>query len=233
MFGPDLFPDIARLVLEQTAGHLDTLWQPEGIGQNLAVTAVATLLTELARKPETGPWRPKLSKSQLLNVVESVLDDLARNPAILTREVSNRPALEVALRAVLDALAAQELGRFSSNTAVQIAALAVQAVAERWEFLEELSDDTGHKQIAVATVIEAVLSTVMHAGEKPAWTLAQDVVLVALIDTAFATLAEYGINAGALQTLQAALDKVVADLAAGGRFSVDAFADDLAQTLAA
>ena len=230
--GPDLFPDIARLVLEQTAENLDLLWKPDGAGENLAVKAAATLLGELARPPQTGDWRPQLSKSQLLNVVESMLDDLAGNPALLTRAIADQPALQAAVKAVLDALAQQELDNFSADTAARIVVLAVQAAADRWEFLEKLPGDTG-QVMAVAKVVQTVLATIAQAGEKSAWKLAQDYVLVTLMETAFDKLAEYGVNETTLQALQATLDASVASLEAGAHFSLEGFADQLAQKLAA
>jgi hypothetical protein len=231
--GPDLFPDVARLVLEKTAANLDLFWTPDGLEQNLAVTAVRSLLSELAREPATGKWKPDLSKSQVLNVVEAVLDNLAENPALVSRVVTGMPAIEAAVSAILAGFAEQELDNFSSATAAKIAIRGLKAATERWEMLEGLPGGEGTTTLALTSVIDTVFAGLTAGDEKALWRLTQGHVLVAIFDNAFAKLTDYGVTEDSLSKLSAALDEARSDLEAGGLFSTDAFGSDLERRLAA
>jgi hypothetical protein len=231
--GPDLFPDIARLVLEKTATNLELFWIPDGPGQNLAITAVSSLLSELAREPATGKWKPDLSKSQVLNIVEAALDNLADNPAIVSRVVTGKPALQAGVAAILAGFAEQELDNFSSATAVKIAIRGLKAATESWEMLEHLSGGEGADMLALTAVIDTVFAGVSGGNEKALWRLTQSHVLVAIFNTAFEKLIDYGVTKDSLGKLKAVLDEVRANLEAGGRFWVEGFASDLESRLAA
>jgi len=231
--GPDLFPDIAQLVLEKTAANLDLFWAPDDPEQNLAVTAVRSLLSELAREPEAGEWKAGLSKSQVLNVVEAVLDDLADNPALVSRMVAGKPAIEAAIAAILTGFAQQELDNFSSAAATEIAVRGLKAATERWEMLERLPGGADAATLALTSVIDTIFAGLTAGDTKAAWRLTQGHVLVAIFDNAFAKLTDYGVTADSLTKLSAALDQARTNLEAGGRFSIDAFASDLESRLAA
>ena len=231
--GRDLFPDVARLVLEKTAANLELFWTPDGPGQNLAVTAVRSLLGELAREPATGKWKPDLSKSQVLNVVEAALDDLADNPALVSRVVTGKPAIEAAVTAILAGFAEQELDNFSSATAAKIAIRGLKAASERWEILERLSGGEGTDTLALTAVIDTVFAGLSGGNEKALWRLTQGHIIVAIFDNTFAKLIDYGVTKDSLSKLKAVLDEVRANLEAGGRFSIDTFANDLESRLAA
>ena len=231
--GPDLFPDIAQLVLEKTAANLDLFWTPDDPERNLAVTAVRSLLGELAREPQAGTWKASLSRSQVLNIVEAVLDDLADNPALVSRKVAGKPAIEAAIAAILTGLAQQELDNFSSATATEIAVRGLKAATERWEMLECLPGGADAAALALTSVIDTVFAGLTAGDTKAAWRLTQGHVLVAIFDNAFAKLTDYGVTADSLTKLSAALDEARTNLEAGGRFSIDAFASDLESRLAA
>jgi hypothetical protein len=231
--GPDLFPDVAQLVLEKTAKNLELFWKPEGDAENLAVTAVGLLLGELASKPDEGKWKPKLSKSQVLNVVEAVLDDLAANPAIITRKVNGKPAVDAAIAAILAGLVEQKLEHFSSESAAKIAVSGLKAATDRWEMLEPLGAGADAAKLAINAVIDTVFAGVTAGDEKAAWRLTQGHVLVAIFDNAFIKLADHGVDDVALGKLNGALEKARQDLEANGRFSIDMFASDLESRLAA
>ena len=231
--GPDLFPDIAQLVLEKTAANLDLFWTPDDPEQNLAVTAVRSLLSELAREPQAGTWKASFSRSQVLNVVEAVLDDLADNPALVSRKVAGKPAIEAAIAAILTGFAQQELDNFSSAAATEIAVRGLKAATERWEMLERLPGGADAAALALTSVIDTVFAGLTAGDTKAVWRLTQGHVLVAIFDNAFAKLTDYGVTVDSLAKLNAALDETRTNLEAGGRFSIDAFASDLESRLAA
>ncbi|MGH7162721.1 MAG: hypothetical protein ACREID_04495, partial [Planctomycetota bacterium] len=89
LFSRDLFPELARLVLEKSGEHLDLVWgkRHQSAGRHLLVTASRTLLRALSREPAPGAtWRPRLSKERLLEVAEAVLDEVLDNPRWLVDE---------------------------------------------------------------------------------------------------------------------------------------------------
>ena len=229
----DLFPEIVRLVLESTAENLEALWMPDDADDNLAATAVKALLQELSRKPDQGAWRPRLTKSLVLELTETVLDELAQNPGLVTRKVSGKPAIGAAVAAIIDGLARQELAHFSAAAATQVIAMGVKAAAERWELLEEIPGDGDTARLALTAAIDAVLAVIAGSNARAAWRLTRDRILASIFDIALAALSEFGANASTIGKLQGALEDAVAPLKAGGRFSLEAFADDLEARLAA
>jgi len=231
--GPDLFPDVARLVLEKTADNLELFWKPEDDAQNIAGNAVSMLLGELAREPASGKWRLRLSKSQALNIVEAVLDDLADNPAIVTRMVSGKPAVEAAIEAILTGFAEQKLETFSSASAVQIVVSGLKAATARWEMLEPLGAGGDSAKLAINAVIDMVFAGIAAGSDKVTWRLTQGHILVAIFDNAFVKLSDHGVSEVSLSKLNEALDKARTDLEANRRFSIDNFAADLESRLAA
>ena len=70
--GPDLFPDIAQLVLEKTAANLDLFWTPDDPEQNLAVTAVRSLLRRTIRHSSHARW-PASRPSRLPSLQSSLV----------------------------------------------------------------------------------------------------------------------------------------------------------------
>jgi hypothetical protein len=168
-----------------------------------------------------------------LNVVEAVLDDVAANPALLTRQVAGKPALEAAVKSVLDGLAAQELDHFSGTTAAGILAGGVKAAIGRWEILTELPGDAGTGRLALQSVVDTVLAGVTGGDAQATWKLTEGRILVAIFDQSFAKLAEFGIDDESLAELTGALAAARTNLEEGGRFSVDLFARDLELRLAA
>jgi hypothetical protein len=231
--GLDLFPDVARLVLEKTAANLELFWTPDDQEQNLAVKAVKSFLSELAREPETGKWKPSLSKSQVLNIVEAVLDDLADNPSLVSRVVTGKPAIEAAVAAILSGFAEHELDNFSSAAAAKIAVRGLKAATERWEMLEFLPGGETTATLALTSVIETVFAALTAGDEKAVWRMTQGHVLVAIFDSVFTKLTDYGVTEDSLNKLRAVFDKARENLKVSGRFSIDTFASDLERRLAA
>lgn len=99
--------------------------------------------------------------------------------------------------------------------------------------LEHLSGGEGTDTLALTAVIDTVFAGLSGGNEKALWRLTQSHVLVAIFDTAFAKLIDYGVTKDSLGKLKAVLDEARANLEAGGRFLIEAFASDLESRLAA
>lgn len=109
---PDLFPELVRLVIEQTGNNLMLFRQDKGDhgpgshdGKDLLIRAVQLILAELSQPVPNSQWRPRLSKSQLLFVTEELLEEVVSNPGWIEQEVDGRPLLAAVIRATIDGLA--------------------------------------------------------------------------------------------------------------------------------
>lgn len=127
----ELVPELARLVLEHTAGNLDRLWNiEEENGEHLLLLTVRQLLEVLAIPPATGKWRPRLSKTQLLGIADNLLGEVVHNPGWILVKVEDKPLLTEVLEAVFGALRqlpAEE--RISVETIEMIIRLSLRTVA--------------------------------------------------------------------------------------------------------
>jgi hypothetical protein len=102
---PDLLPEIIRLVLEHTASNLYRLWDVDDKdAKHLLLTAVEHILRALAQAPKEGAWRPQLSKSQITGLITDLLDEVVKNPALVTNNVNQDSLLYEVLTATFKAL---------------------------------------------------------------------------------------------------------------------------------
>jgi len=102
---PDLLPEILRLVLEHTAGNLYLVWEiEEEDAKHLLVNAVQHILSVLAKPSSNGAWRPRLSKTQMINLVGDLLDDVVQHPGLVTEKVRQDSLLAEVLSITFQAL---------------------------------------------------------------------------------------------------------------------------------
>jgi len=94
-------PELTRVVLEQSAGHLDLLWRETPTGaEHLLVSAVKQVMGTLAAQTTDGkPWKPALTNTQMLSIVEELVDEVVQNPAWILDEVQGKPVLSEMLDA--------------------------------------------------------------------------------------------------------------------------------------
>jgi hypothetical protein len=194
----DIFPDIVRLVLENSARNLDLVW-PEGANdpaKHLLITGTRQLFLAIAEGTREEGW-PTLTKTQVMGIAEVVFDEIVENPEWLLEraELGNESALSVAVRAAIDSLQQNRENRLSADAAVAAISAAVKASAMRFELLLELPDggaDAG--KVAVKAAIDAVFESAfgddVSAEEK--WLRARNSTLVAAVEVALHKLAEIG-----------------------------------------
>ncbi len=235
--GIDLLPDLARLVLERTAGRLELFWDVDGDTEHVLMTAVRSVLSSLAEPPsEGGTWKPRFSRALVLDLAEAVLDEVAENPGMITDRVGSSVPLQAALDAALRALATVELDRVSTSTLTNIVGTAVRAAAQRLDFLDKFRIGAGSAKPAIAQILESVLAAAFPAdGEnaRAAWTLSRADVLEAVVEAAFEELAEAGVDAAKIGILQEVLARMTARLENRQHFSLQDFAEELQDALAA
>lgn len=100
-------PELTRVVMEQSAGHLDLLWRETPTGaEHLLVSAVKQIMGALAAQTADGkPWKPALNNTQMLSIVEELVDEVVQNPAWILDEVQGKPVLAEMLDATFGAMA--------------------------------------------------------------------------------------------------------------------------------
>ncbi|MFT7518147.1 MAG: hypothetical protein ACI9MC_000274 [Kiritimatiellia bacterium] len=225
--GADMFPELLRLVLDRTADNLGQLWDANGTEEHLLVTAMGSLLGELSAQPEDGTaWGLKLGKSTLLAVADAVLDEVAENPSLITTRIGANSALGAAVQAVVGELAALDLSSLPSDTAANLVELSVRAAASRLDLLDRFRDAEGTLKPAAAHIVEAILGSAFPSDDehpRSAWVLAKSSVIEELVGIAFERLAESGVDAQRIATLNQVLDEIVQAIENKQAFSVELF----------
>lgn len=138
LLSADIFPELARLVLENTAKNIDLFWpdlknHPE---KNLVATAVRATLAILSRPAaEKERWRLRFGRAEILLVTDTVLHELTANPGwLLNRAGELGGTLEAVLSATLNALRQRADCRLSPALAADILCATLKTVALRKEF---------------------------------------------------------------------------------------------------
>ncbi|MBT8364754.1 MAG: hypothetical protein KJP23_08620 [Deltaproteobacteria bacterium] len=194
----DIFPEIARLVLEKSAANLELVW-PEGAtdpAKHLLITGTRQLFAAIAAGSREKGW-PTLTRIQILGIAEVMFDEILENPDWLLEkaDLGDDSALGVTVRAALDSLRQVESSKFSSDAAAAVISAAVKATAMRLELLHELSAggaDAGKLAInaAIDAVFESALGDDVSAEEK--WIRTRNSTLVVGLEIALNELAKIG-----------------------------------------
>jgi hypothetical protein len=194
----DIFPELARLVLEKSAANLELVW-PEGATdpqKHLLITGTRQLFSALAEGSKASGW-PTLTRSQILRIAEVMFDEILENPDWLIKkaDLGNDSALSVAVGAVLNSLQNTDKPRFSSDAAAAAISAGVKAAAMRLELLQKLPPggaDAGKRAInaAIDAVIDSAFGDDVRAGEK--WMRARNSTFVVGLEVALHELAKIG-----------------------------------------
>lgn len=237
VLGPDLFPELARLVLEHSADNIDLLWGKEftTADRHLLVTASRALLTSLAAPPPAGAkWMPRFTREQILQVAGIVFDEVVDNPDWLVKRAgAASPPLGMTVEAMLASMRGLDGNRISADAGVAMLQAGLKAVALQLPLLNELpagSADAG--KIALTAALDAVFSEIFRdgLGGTAQWRVTRNSMVQGVVEVGLAELAKTG--AGPEQI--AALRDAVKALAGGGTPpDLTAFAEDLQHRLAA
>lgn len=234
-FAADFFPELARLVLDRTADHLDLVWSAKfkSAERHLLVTASRSLLKALAKKPKSGTsWKPTLTQAQVLGVVEEVFDEVIDNPAWLVERADGvGDALSAAVEAMLGAMANFDGSRISAEAGLAMFRAGILAVGERVEFLDKLpagGKDEG--RVALTALVDIVVGAALGKPDEVStnWRTARNSTLTVLLEVALQEVAAHGVGQKELDVVRDVMAKVV-----DGTFSVGEFQAELATRLAA
>ncbi len=194
----DLFPDIVRLVLENSADNLDLIW-PKGLSDpadHLLITGMGQLFHALAEGTREEGW-PTLTKSQIMDIAEVVFDEIADNPDWLLKsaDLGDGSPLSVAVRAALDSLGQLKAPLISADAAAAVIGAAIGASAVRLELLHKLPPggrDAG--KVAIRAAMDALFENAFgdDVGSAEKWIRARNSTLVLSLEVALDRLAGIG-----------------------------------------
>lgn len=111
---PDIIPELVRLILESTAGNLNLLWPVKDTdAKHLLVIALQQILAAISVKPTPvdpnspqAKWHPRLSKTQILVICNTLFDEVIHNPEWVTKKIdaNSNSLLQEVLESVFKAL---------------------------------------------------------------------------------------------------------------------------------
>jgi hypothetical protein len=235
---PDLFPELVRMLLESSAEHMEVVWPAEiqEAEKHLLVTASRTLLQSLAKAPPAGAtWKPRLTRGQVLAVVEATLDEVVDNPDwLLARTGESDPRLALAVDAMLESLQKLDGRRIGADTGVAVLRAGLAAAATSEGLMGRLPAGGEYAgQLAIGAALDAIFLELFREGlgADAKWRLARSSVLRDTVVVGLGELAKTGaLDAGKI----AIVGDQVKKLAAGsGPVDLEAFGTQLAEALAA
>ena len=193
---PDLFPEVLRLVLEQTAGNLELLWNIEETdSKHLLVTATQQILGALSSKPADGRWKPQLTKNQIISLTQDLFDEVVLNPAWVTDKVNEDSLLAEVLDSAFKALeAVPKEQRLSVEVVQTLLQMNLRAVLLNRRVLEKIKIGTDPEK---TVVLNAALDLVFSFVFKNETVVDRGELLLDLLDYVFEQiLARHPDNAG-------------------------------------
>lgn len=212
----DIFPEVVRLILDNSAENLDLLWGNsfQDPRRNLLVTATSTLLKSLAKAPQPGStWNPAFTPDQLIEMVNAVLDEVVNNPAWVVDDAGNAsPYLGAAVEAIIGALRKVPDNRISSETGVAVLRAGVGAAALRLSLLDELPASSGKPaRAAITEALDAIFGEIFAdgVGTDANWDLARNSTLQTLVEIGLDKLAKHGASEADIEKLRQAIRELI------------------------
>lgn len=232
---PAVAPEVLRLIIEKTGRNLDHLWPAEdgGPGDRLLKTAALRTLELLSAPPAAGAsWRPVFAADQIVDVVDTVLDEVVENPGWLIGGAADIDVhLGAAVESMVEVLRTRADSALSAGTGLDLLRAGLTAAAVRAEFVDRLPNG----QTMVAAALDAVLTRAFDPGadRKVKWRLLRTEMLEGVHALVLDALEQGEIDAGAMQKIETALDAAVQRIAAGEPLDLEDFAEMLAAELSA
>ena len=234
-FGPDLLPELLRLVMEKSATHLEQLLPGETLAdprKHLLITALDSILTVLSQAPPPDArWKPTFSAPDALQLAEALVAEVVQNPDWMMPSTQSNPLLATVLAAVLHELRTHGGGRLRRESAKGVLIACVRAVGQR----AELGVQNPDGQVAIAVVVAAVMKAI-HSADTPTrarWVLARDEVSGRLLDLILARVVERGWRSDTVRQVQDFLDQTIELIERGDPWTWETLTASLCELLKA
>ena len=235
-FGPDLLPELVRVVLEKSATHLDVLLPIDAAGdlrKHLLLTGLQTILVVISKQPPAGvKWKLEFTSVDALELAQTLVDEIVQNPGWLQQRTGDvQPLLGVVVGSTLDVLRSRAGTQLTRETGRAVILSVVRAVTTRLEL--GIKDPQG-RMIATA-VVGTVLDTIetSKVTGSARWILARDEAVRRLIDLVLGELVNSATVIDALKRVDTFLAQTVTKLDAGEAWTWVALAASLRNALAA
>lgn len=232
--GMDMLPDLVTMILTQTSGNLELIYQgdPSKPANNLLIKATTIVLGTLqnAVPVEAGqPWKPIFTKSNTIALVDVVLQEVVTKPEwILTEAEDASPILKEVLSATFQSLQGVSVGNMSTATKMNIVKSAINAVTIQQGLLEKMNVNGEQKQL-LNYGIDIVLDIAFgqKANAKAKWALASGQALDMMIDGVLHRIAVEGASDDVLNLTKEFLNGEIESLTDGQGLNVKALAAKL------
>ena len=224
--GLNLFPEISRIIIGKTAGNLELVWPGDysSAENHLLITASKVLLETFSQPDEAG-WSPKLTKTQLIDISETVLDEVVANPdwILALDSVTDKPLLHTAISSMLSAMSAIPDNRLSKNTLKEIFKISIKNMALRQEFVERLPGDADTNKTIISSVLEIICTKILNKNVdvKIHWVVAREQVLTQIIDAVMKKVSVSVIDQNTISIIENLLENEFQKLSNGEPFSVE------------
>jgi hypothetical protein len=232
--GMDMLPDLVTMILTQTSGNLELIYQgdPSKPANNLLIKATTIVLGTLqdAVPVEAGqPWKPIFTKSNTIALVDVVLQEVVSKPEwILTEAEDASPVLKDVLSATFQSLQGVSVGNMSTTTKMNIVKSAINAVTIQQGLLEKMNVNGEQKQLlnyCIDIVLDLAFS--QKANAKAKWALASGQALDMMIDGVLHRIAVEGASDDVLNLTKEFLNGEIDSLTEGQGLNVKALAAKL------
>ena len=235
-----LLPEVGRLVLLRSGENLGLLWpklktSPE---KNLLLVAAQKTLEVASRPAADGErWAPPFGKSELLEITEVAIGELAENPGWLITSAGNvSSTLGNVVEAAVGVLRRHGDVRLTPTVGAEIVRAAIAASGLRKEFTSKLPSGAGERagEILLDAALDIVIGTIFgeELDAKAAWQLARGELVAILVAEVLEALARHDLDASAIGKLESLLEAEVARLAKGAAFEIEEFIAQLEMELA-
>lgn len=230
LFVRGAMPELTRIVLDATGENLELFWPQSEANprKNLALVAAKSIVDALTAPPSEGePWRPRLRTSDLIEVVDVTLQELAMNSGWLTAAIADdSPVLSTALEAMMSVLRARGNRHLSQDLAIELLTIGLRAAALRSEFL----DVVPNRGPLIAALLDALLAEIL-AIEDPAvaWRLVKHEVIAGMLDVMVDVLNETRLDASVVDPVSAVIRRQVEIVRSGERWTIDDFGEALVE----
>jgi len=225
LYSRQSIPEITRLVLVATGENLEIIWPPgDEPGKNLALLAAKNTIEVLsAQAPQGSSWQLSFSSTDLEQVVELVVDDIAESPVWLANALDEhdgklKPVLTAVLASIRDRGDQKLLTR---ETAVGLISVAMHSAAQSSDFVKTVPN----RGPFIAALVNIILDSAFSDSSKVSWRMVKYEFLVGLTDHLVEELQNYSMDDAKLESVLTAveseLDSYAQRLRVGGDVSLD------------
>ncbi len=209
----ELFPEVLRLALRVGGANSFLLLSPAaGSATSLLALALEQSLAILTLRQAGDSWRPRMSQTEWLGILEAVFTEVGRQPAWVEQDF-----VRIVLAAIIDGLAAARLERpLPASTFLLLIREGLAAIRFRQQWVIQLTGNEGEpdRQLLLSFAVSQLFITLHEPSSAGTvqWTIQQQEVLEAILLTYLLRLAEgpasEGLVGQLIYTLEASLESL-------------------------